>query len=707
MPVEAQTVEYSYVGDGATTEFPFPSRFLAAEDLYVALNGMLQVGGYTVTGAGSDNGGAVSFAVAPASAVRVVLIRNPPISQLLDFENGQTVLENTLDNGLDKLTMIAQFMLRRSSRSLRLSDFDATTALSPIPDATGRANRLLAFDGDGDPVMAAAVGDVATVVASQAEAVAGTDNFKMMTALRTKQAVDGRLASQAEAVAGTDNVKLMTPLRVAQAMAATGAGALVYSPDRASAVAAAYGAAVKSIMLGGRTAENDQGGGEYRRMASAPGVAKPWHFQSADGAWWKLTTAVAVPEQFGQIGRATSFDDAPAIQAAIDYANAEPLCGTVRLVVGQGNYHILTDLAMKSNVRVEAERGAVLFTSSTSIAQCFGATSITNFELVGLDIRGPYYNVAYPGGTSNSSGMTFFTCTDALIANNKVEGFLGNGINLNFGCADIDVDNNKVKNCRVGVSVFKGCEDIRVRSNRILNCHDIGINVDDATSTDTSGTAWSCSRVLVEGNYIAFVGYNAGADGISAQGSNYIFIIGNHVVSCGKGPTTWVSCRGITVNSGQGGFNTAAYCLVMGNSVNDCTATGIQVGQSTGTRVIGNAVVDNYQWPSALTVTGEVEVLAEANFTLVENNSLYITKSGSSRSDRCLTNSGSRTGIAGNFYQNALPAETVVNNSQADWLGVDQMDSLPAGGVQAGRVAMNRATGVLHGHNGSAWVACY
>lgn len=67
-------------------------------------------------------------------------------------------------------------------------------------------------------------GATAFVVASQAEAEAGTDNTKGMTPLRTKQALDYQrpYASQAEAETGTENTKMMTPLRVAQALTANG-----------------------------------------------------------------------------------------------------------------------------------------------------------------------------------------------------------------------------------------------------------------------------------------------------------------------------------------------------------------------------------------------------------------------------------------------------------------------------------------------------
>lgn len=150
MPVEAQTVEYSYVGDGVTTVFPFPSKFLSNDDIDVALNYVEQVSGYVVSGAGIEAGGSVTITPAPGVGSVVTLLRNPPMSQLLDFVNGQTILENTLDTGLDKLTMIVQYLKRLVSKTMRLSPFDPST-LNPLPNAAARANGLLGFDGTGQP----------------------------------------------------------------------------------------------------------------------------------------------------------------------------------------------------------------------------------------------------------------------------------------------------------------------------------------------------------------------------------------------------------------------------------------------------------------------------------------------------------------------------------------------------------------------------
>lgn len=231
MPVEAQTVEYSYLGDGVSTVFQFPSRFLSNDDLLVALNGVLQVTGFTVTGAGAVDGGEVTFSVAPASAAQVVIVRSPPISQLLDFENGQSVLEGTLDNGLDKLTMIAQFLLRRSGRTIRMSDFDVSPAVSTLPLAADRANMFLGFDANGDLTVNAPTG--AALTATEAEAEAGTDNSKLMTALRTRQAF-AVLTDRYNAVwqGGVDNTGATDaiPALAAAEAAARAAGKTLYLP---------------------------------------------------------------------------------------------------------------------------------------------------------------------------------------------------------------------------------------------------------------------------------------------------------------------------------------------------------------------------------------------------------------------------------------------------------------------------------------------
>ena len=148
MPVSANTVQFSYTGDGVTTVFPFPSRFLSNSDILVGVNGSQIVSGFNTTGQGNPSGGQVTFGVAPANGATVTLLRAPAISQLLDFVNNQNVLAENLDNGFDKLTIIVQYLDYLLDRAIRLSEFDTT--FSGNYDAQGRRMGGLAAPVDND-----------------------------------------------------------------------------------------------------------------------------------------------------------------------------------------------------------------------------------------------------------------------------------------------------------------------------------------------------------------------------------------------------------------------------------------------------------------------------------------------------------------------------------------------------------------------------
>lgn len=153
MPVEAGTSAFTYTGNGVTTTFPFPSRFFSDDDLSVGVNNVEQdPSTYTVTGAGSATGGSVIFNAAPAVGAGVMLLRKPEASQLVDFVNGQTILEGTLDNALDRLTMLVQYVLRLSERTVRIGDLDISLDMT-LPAKADRVSKLFGFDADGKPVM--------------------------------------------------------------------------------------------------------------------------------------------------------------------------------------------------------------------------------------------------------------------------------------------------------------------------------------------------------------------------------------------------------------------------------------------------------------------------------------------------------------------------------------------------------------------------
>lgn len=110
-------------------------------------------------------------------------------------------------------------------------DTNATAIYGPkASGAWPSAVSLVGPTGAAGAAGAAGADGVFSAIASQAEAEAGTENTKGMTALRTAQAIaaletgeaNADLASQAEAEAGTENTKTMTALRTSQAITALG-----------------------------------------------------------------------------------------------------------------------------------------------------------------------------------------------------------------------------------------------------------------------------------------------------------------------------------------------------------------------------------------------------------------------------------------------------------------------------------------------------
>jgi len=101
-----------------------PYYFLANTDLVVYKGTTLQTltTHYSVTGAGSPSGGTVTFVTAPASTDTVVIIRDPALTQLVDYIANDTFPAETHERALDLLTMITQRLSDRVGRSIILPD---------------------------------------------------------------------------------------------------------------------------------------------------------------------------------------------------------------------------------------------------------------------------------------------------------------------------------------------------------------------------------------------------------------------------------------------------------------------------------------------------------------------------------------------------------------------------------------------------------
>jgi len=158
MTVSSTTTKVSYSGDGSTTVFAYTFKVFNASDLVVIKRtdstGSESVQtittNYTVSGVGNANGGNVTFVTAPATGETVVIRRTSAQTQTTDYTPNDPFPASAHEEALDKLTFMVQEQQEELDRSIKVSRTNTITSSEFTVGATDRANRVFAFDSDGD-----------------------------------------------------------------------------------------------------------------------------------------------------------------------------------------------------------------------------------------------------------------------------------------------------------------------------------------------------------------------------------------------------------------------------------------------------------------------------------------------------------------------------------------------------------------------------
>lgn len=171
-----------YTGNDVATTFAFAFKIFATSDIRVIetviatgvetdliLNG---ANGYTVVkNNDQDNnpGGTITYRQANANAPlpatkKLTIVGNFAYSQPTDLPNGGPFFANVVENALDRLTMLVKQLREGFNRSLRLSVSDPAGSATEIPPISVRANNLLGFDANGNPVAVAPAAQSATAL---------------------------------------------------------------------------------------------------------------------------------------------------------------------------------------------------------------------------------------------------------------------------------------------------------------------------------------------------------------------------------------------------------------------------------------------------------------------------------------------------------------------------------------------------------------
>lgn len=148
-----------YNGNGVTKEFDYDFKIFEDSELVVIIRNKttgaestqtLSVD-YTVTGAGDDNGGSITFvSYTPTSNETVIIYRNVNIIQSSDYEDGSALYSDTLEGDFDRGIMIDQQQQETLDRSIRIPVTDPENTDVELPNSINRASKYLAFDADGN-----------------------------------------------------------------------------------------------------------------------------------------------------------------------------------------------------------------------------------------------------------------------------------------------------------------------------------------------------------------------------------------------------------------------------------------------------------------------------------------------------------------------------------------------------------------------------
>lgn len=232
--------------NGTVDFFDYTFKVMQTADLVLTLNNTstgvdtIVTTGFTATK--SDTGGRVTFTTAPATGQTLTVSRSTPKTQGTALENLGAIVPESIEDGLDKLTLIVQDTQQISSNAIVVPESDPDTLNKTVPTAALRKGKLLGFKAS-DGSIEATTGRVLSGSGSGSSLSAGATPTVAVTFTEASGNLDvaigvpvgatgatgsagangtngifSAIASKSEAEGGTDNTKGMSPLRVKEAI---------------------------------------------------------------------------------------------------------------------------------------------------------------------------------------------------------------------------------------------------------------------------------------------------------------------------------------------------------------------------------------------------------------------------------------------------------------------------------------------------------
>lgn len=559
----------SYAGNGVTAAFAFPYFFFANADLVVLLNKadgttvtkVLNTD-YTVAGATNPAGGTVTMVVVPAAGETLVIYRDPQIIQTVDYVDNDPLPAASLENPLDRLTVIAQRLRELVDRGFRLPDSDTSGASTILPTPT--ASNIIAWNANATGLQNVDAATLATIVAS------GTANADIFSGTGAQTAFT--LTANPGAINNLDIS--ITGVTQRPGIDYTWAGGTTLTfvaapPSGTNNVLVRYVRALPQGSADASAVTFIQGGtGAVTRMSQD-----------------KLRDVLNVLD-FGAVSNAAD--------------NTTPFANAIARVsaLGGGDVHVPAgtwftgQIVIPSSVRILLDRGAIIKPKAGFAVNAFWVTANGAID---VEISGGSFEVdkaTFPSTVpiyldtaaspkvnnvritkSGSIGIYGNNCTDALIE--RVTTLAAGSCNIQFDGASSA--RNRVRKCRVdatgtinhGIQFLGGGADCEATGNYITGAGIFGVSL------------FNVSRCIVSKNTI----YNTTREAVNIEDGGDNQVIQNVCYW----DTTTSQDFGISV-WGQA-VNGCNFNIVQGNKVINCGKSGIAIASTTSATY--NKVVEN------------------------------------------------------------------------------------------------------------------
>jgi len=134
--IATQANRQDYTGNNCTKAFAYTFKIPATSDLDVFVGGVQKTltTDYTVSGAGVETGGTVTFVTAPGCGLAVAIVRDVPYTQATDYPENDPFPALSHEDALDKLTMLVQQVKELTTRSWRFAAGSVRAAAGYVVD---------------------------------------------------------------------------------------------------------------------------------------------------------------------------------------------------------------------------------------------------------------------------------------------------------------------------------------------------------------------------------------------------------------------------------------------------------------------------------------------------------------------------------------------------------------------------------------------